>query len=67
MNRTCETCAYFVAKQDPTMGGWCHRYPPTYKTQGVSGTIGAYSALPEVSKYIWCGEWSRKDEESDDE
>ena len=20
MNRTCETCAYFVAKQDPTMG-----------------------------------------------
>ena len=68
MKKTCETCEYskpqYSANEYEGSVYECRRYP---STKGDWGDGEWFTFWPLVSGNEWCGEWSRKEEESDDE
>lgn len=52
----CGRCRYWapLAAIARTDLGTCKRYPPTMLVEG-------FQALPQMSRFDWCGEWAARD------
>lgn len=65
MNKTCETCAFFVLREWTEKSGFCRRFPPTILIN-VHLPKNFISTFSDCLTTDWCGEW-RKEEDEENE
>lgn len=67
MNKTCETCAFYVRNREHDINGECRRFPTVWPTEFDNGEVGlicyrAQWCYPPVDQDEWCGEWRKKED-----